>query len=163
MNFVQIHVALNHAPIFATLFAVGLILFGLWRRNATVRKTGQWLLVLAAVTTAPVFFSGEPAEDIVENLPGVTKQVVHEHEDAAKFAFIVAGIVGAASLALLIIEQTGRAVPSAAFPALLVLALFALGIFVRTAHLGGLIRHDELRAPIESGDAKDEKVPDIFD
>lgn len=163
MNFVQIHVALNHTPLFATLFAAGLILFGLWRKNATVRKTGQWFLVLAAIATVPVFFSGEPAEDIVENLPGVTKQVVGEHEGAAKFAFVFAVVVGAASLALLVVEQTGRAVPAAAYPGLVVVSLLVWGMFIRTAHLGGLIRHDELRSFSDSSETKQEQVPEIFD
>jgi hypothetical protein len=146
MNFAQLHLALNHAPIFAILFAAGLVLFGLLRRNQTVRKTGQWFLVLAAVTSAPVFFSGEPAEDIVETKPGVTKQLIHEHEDAGKFAFIFAVLVGAASLGLLVLEHKGKALPNSAFFALLVLALFTLSVFLRTAHLGGLIRHDELHS-----------------
>jgi hypothetical protein len=146
MNFAQLHLALNHAPIFAILFGAGVVLFGLLRRNPTVRKTGQWLLVLVAVTTAPVFFSGEPAEDIVETKPGVTKEAIHEHEDAGKFALIFGSLVGALSLALLVLEHKGKALPASAFIALVVLAAFTLTVFLRTAHLGGLIRHDELHS-----------------
>lgn len=146
MNFAQLHLALNHAPIFAILFAAGLVLFGLLRRNQTVRKTGQWFLVLAAVTAAPVFFSGEPAEDIVETKAGVTKQAIHEHEDAGKFALIFAGLLGAASLVLLVLEHKGKVFPNSAYFALLIFSIFVLTIFLRTAHLGGLIRHDELHS-----------------
>lgn len=146
MNFAQLHLALNHAPIFALLFGAGVVLFGLLIRNPTVRKTGQWLLVLVAVTTAPAFFSGEPAEDIVETKPGVTKQLIHEHEDAGKFAFIFGSLLGAASLALLFLEHKRKALPNSAFFALLFLAIFTLTFFLRTAHLGGLIRHDELHS-----------------
>ncbi len=165
MDLVQIHLALNHAPIFATLFAAGLILFGLARKNITVRKTGQWFLVLAALFAAPVFLTGEPAEDVVENKPGVTKPLIHDHEDSGKWALTIAGVVGTASLVALVLEQIGRTIPSPIFRVLLVSAFFSLGVFLRTAHLGGLIRHDELRSATEVDPAKieEEKVPEIFD
>jgi hypothetical protein len=37
--------------------------------------------VLTALLALPVYFTGEPAEKVVERLPGVTEPLIEEHEN----------------------------------------------------------------------------------
>ncbi len=144
MNPAQIHLALNHLPIFATLFGAGLVALGLLKKEEGLRKVGLWFLVIAALSTVPVYLTGEPAEELVEHRAGVSEQVIHAHEEAAELALIVVGVLGAASLFALLWSKLGRPLPVASFPVLLAISLVTFGLFIRTAHLGGQIRHDEI-------------------
>jgi hypothetical protein len=39
----------------------------------------------------PVYFTGEPADELVENLPGVAESLIDKHKYAALFALLMAG------------------------------------------------------------------------
>jgi hypothetical protein len=104
------------------------------------------LLVLCALVAIPVFLTGEPAEETVEKIAGVGESFIEEHEDAAKFAFwtmIITGIAGAAGLFL---NLTGNRLSRMAGWLVLVLGVASAGLMLRTANLGGQIRHSEIRA-----------------
>ena len=109
--------------------------------------------MLAAVTTVPVFLSGEPAEEIVEHRPGVSERVIHEHEEMGELTLIFVAIAGIFALGAWLFERLKAPAPQAVWFALLFVGIVNLALFVRTAHLGGLIRHDELRTNtmVESG------------
>src|SRR5688572_23069651 len=101
MSFVHLHLLLNHVPVIGIVFVLGVLLAALWRRNSDVAKAGLSALVAVALDTVAVFFTGEPAEEAVENLAGVSDAVIHAHEDAALYSFIATGAAGAIALYLL--------------------------------------------------------------
>ncbi len=144
MNPAQLHLALNHFPLFATLIGVGILGIGILKGNGALKKAGLWLFLIAAVSTVPVFKSGEPAEELVEHRTGVTKETIHAHEEAADFALIAVGLLGLASLVTLFLLKKGRTPQVVVLPGLLLLGIFVVVVMARTAHLGGLIRHDEI-------------------
>lgn len=149
MNAVHLHLALTHLPVVATLVALILLAVALWRRADGLLRTGAAVALGAALATAPVYLSGEPAEEQVEELPGVSERLIEHHEDAAGIAAAAVAVLGlAAAASLFAFRRTP--IPRPAGTALLALALVATALFGRTANLGGQIRHSEIRGVVAS-------------
>jgi hypothetical protein len=145
MSAPQLHLALNHVPLFASILGVGFLLYGLARRQDGSRKRGLVTLILAALLAVPVYLSGEPTEAVVEGITGVSHARIHRHEEAAERAFVLLCVVGVAALAQLFVERAGRAVPRAVRWLTVLVAVWAAVAMGRVAHLGGEIRHGEIR------------------
>jgi uncharacterized membrane protein len=143
MNSVQIHLALTHVPVLLSLVGLVIMAVAMIRKNATLTHTAFILLLLAALSALPVYFTGEPTEELVEGLPGVSEASIEEHEELAKTSLLVVLVTGAVALAGLI-WKTGLA--RILRVVVLVLALGSSGLMAVTAHLGGQIRHPELRS-----------------
>ncbi len=144
MNAAQIHLALNHAPLFLSVIGGGILILGMIRKNETFKTLSLFLLVAAALFTIPVFLTGEGTEELVENLPGVTENMIEKHEDMAKIAMIVIAISGVVALAGIFLRKNA-AFGKFIFIACFLLAIASFGTMAQTAHLGGLIRHSEIR------------------
>lgn len=150
MNPVQIHLMFNHAPLFGAASACLLLAYALLRGNISYQRLAYVILVLAAVSTPFVFFSGDGAEDKVDGLIGVAKSRIHAHEEAGEAAaigMVVLGILAAAQLFIAGLPNLARWRAKGAYLVLLGSAL-AWGWIGWTAHLGGMIRHGaELGSP----------------
>lgn len=143
----QIHLAVNHLPVFAILFASAALAAAAITRRSDVRLLGLALAVFAGFSALPAYLSGEGAEEGVEHRPGVSEALIERHEDAAAWglaAILGAGAVAAPGLATVRLRRDAAA--HRLTVASLLVAIVALGALARTAHLGGQIRHDELRA-----------------
>ncbi len=152
MNAAQIHLALNHAPLFLSVIGGGILILGMIQKNETIKTLSLFLLLAAALFTIPVFLTGEGTEELVEHLPGVTENMIEKHEDMAKIALIVIAISGVAALAGIFLRKKAS-MAKAVFALCLVLSLASFGTMAQTAHLGGLIRHSELQAGNAATDA----------
>jgi uncharacterized membrane protein len=101
MNEAHLHLLVNHFPIIGTLFGLGVLITGLLLKNNSVKNTAYFLFVASAIFTAFSMGTGEGAEELVEDLPNIGKQIIHEHEEIAeKFAILmyVTGFFGLLSL-----------------------------------------------------------------
>lgn len=101
---------------------------------------------LIAVAALPVYFIGEPAEEIVEHLPGVEEAIIEGHEESALVAFIAVGILGVAALGVLWRYCHTDTIPRTLVTAGLILSTIVFGLMAWTADLGGKIRHSEIRS-----------------
>jgi uncharacterized membrane protein len=154
MNVVQIHLMLNHVPVVAPVMAGLLLLIGFAVKSQAVLRAGLATLVAAALFAIPVYFTGEPVEEIAEKLPGISKQQIETHEDSAKATLIFLGILGAGSLGALL-SYRRRSLPTGIGAAVLALCIITAGQVAWTAHLGGQIRHTELGAGGATAAAQD--------
>jgi uncharacterized membrane protein len=152
MNAAQIHLALNHLPIGLVIIGVPLLLAAVLRKSNELKGTASIVLMLSALSTIPVFLSGEPAEKIVEHRAGISERVIHDHEEAAELSLIFVEILGAVVLAAWLFDRFKAPTPSPVWFGILVLGVINLGLFVRTAHLGGLIHHDEITTTVSQSD-----------
>jgi hypothetical protein len=118
---------------------------GLWSRRDSLLRFGLLILVAISLAAVPVYFSGNQSEEAIEDLPGVHESSIEQHEDAARTVSVALGVLGMASLFGLI-RFRRRVIPPAFAATMLAAAMVLSGAFAWTAHLGGLIRHDELRA-----------------
>ena len=144
MSPVHLHLILTHAPLFGIVVSLLLLLVATWRRSDELKRVAFGLLVLSALVTLPLYFTGEAAEEAVEQLPGVAKRAIDPHEDAAKIAFAGILVTGAVALASFALFRRGRFLPSWFTSLLLVLSLVTALLMAWTANLGGKVRHTEL-------------------
>jgi uncharacterized membrane protein len=160
MNSVQMHLALTHVPVIVSFVGLIMLLVAFFIKNRMLTKTSYMLLLVAGVAALPVFFSGEGTEEAIENLPGVSDAVIERHEEVAKLAMIsiaAAGLFAFAALFAFRWQVTSRLLKMV----VLVLAVTSGGLMAQTAHLGGQIRHTEIRNGIamqegnEAGDEND--------
>lgn len=143
MNFAYVHLTLNHVPVLGVVFGLALLAAAVFRRNETLRRAGWVTLVAVALVALPVYFTGEGAEDIVEDEPGVSHDTIKEHEEIALVALIGMEVLGLLCLAGLLLSRRGGAPPSWMGTGSLVLALVVAGLMAATAERGGRIRHTE--------------------
>jgi hypothetical protein len=145
MNLVHLHLILNHVPVFGVVFGLALLSFAAFRNSRELTRISLGLFVVIALATIPLYFTGEPSENAVENLPGVAKPIIEQHESAAAIAFGGAIALGVGGLAGLLLGRGQREVPRWVRSSVLCLALIAAGLMFWTANLGGQIRHSEIR------------------
>lgn len=145
MNGVYLHLLLNHLPVIGTIFGLLLLLFALLRQSEEGKRIALGVFVFAALAAVPTYLTGEPAEEVAESLPGVTKAFIESHEEAALFALIAIGLTGLVSLVGLWLARRAEKLPPWMVVAPLALALIASGLLSWTANLGGQIRHTEIR------------------
>lgn len=143
MNPTYIHLLLNHFPIIGTLIGSGLLLWGVIKNQDNLKKSAAVILVLMALIAVPVFLTGEPAEESVENIQGISEQMMEMHEDAAKIAIILMAVTGAASLIALFMSVRKKAA-NLVYIIALVLSLLTFAAMARTGYYGGRIRHTEI-------------------
>lgn len=88
MNWAHVHLAVNHLPVIFVPVAVAPLAFAVVLRSADVTNASPGSFVIAAVLGGGVFLTGEPAEEVVEDLPNISDAAVREHEEAAEIAAI---------------------------------------------------------------------------
>lgn len=144
MNWAHVHLVINHVPVALVFVALVLLAFAALWKSDDLTIAALVLLVAAAVIAGGTYLTGEPAEDVVKNLPGVSQPAIEEHEEAAEagaMATAIAGLLAAASL----VGRYRRQPPSKWLAiATIVAALAAAGLMARAANLGGYIRHPEI-------------------
>lgn len=145
MNPAHLHIILNHIPVIGIPFCAALLTWGLLRKSEEVKRASLLAFIVIAVLTIPTFLAGQAAEDVVEHLPGVSEQLIENHEDAALIGLIATLILGALSLAVLLLSRLFSGAARRLSILLLVLSLMGGAWLGRTANLGGKIRHTELR------------------
>lgn len=150
MNWAYVHLLINHIPVLGTVFGTLLLVFGMVKRNEAIKRVSLGIFVIIAVATVPVYLTGEPAEEIVEHLPGVEEPIIEEHEESALIAFIAVGILGVAVLGLLWRYRRTDTIPKRFVITALILSIVVCGLMAWTADLGGKIRHPEIRSDINS-------------
>ena len=157
MSWAHIHLALNHVPVIGLLIALLLLAVATLRRSTELTRISYSLLVLLAATAMVVYLTGEPAEELIENLPGFSEALVEQHEEVALIATIGIVVLGLVALVGLIRFRARRIAPAWYGRGVLLLALLMGGVMVWTANLGGQIRHSEIRA--NEGAATEGGVP----
>lgn len=148
MNYAHLHLMVNHVPVIGSLIALGFLVWALATRHRALTKAALAMTLIAGASAWPATFTGEEAEEQVEDLPGFDHDLIHEHEEAAELAEYF--LLGTALLALvaLWLGRGEREVPRWA-GMLTLLALLASTVLVaRSAWLGGPIRHPEIVGPL---------------
>jgi uncharacterized membrane protein len=145
MNATQLHLALTHVPVVLSIIGLVILIISFFRKNDVLTKTALWILLAAGLFTLPVYFTGEGTEEAVEGLPGVSEAIIEKHEDFAKATLVLVSASGLLALIGLGAYAFGKFV-SVVKVLTLLLAFVSAGAMVQTAHLGGQIRHSEIRS-----------------
>ncbi len=145
MNGAHLHLILNHFPIVGLIFSLILLAAALYRKSPELTRAAAVAFVAVALVAIPVYLTGEPAEEIVEHMPGVAEDILERHESAGKISLIVLEVLGAVALLGLVLSRGARALPRWWAPTLLALAVAVTAWVGWTANLGGQINHEEAR------------------
>ena len=144
MNWAHVHLLLNHVPVLGTVFGLGLLGYAIIRRSDTLKRAALNTFVAVALVALPVYFTGEPAEELVEDAAGVAQGTIDAHEDSALMSLIGVEVLGVVALAGLVISRRGRPVSPKITGVALVASLATAIAMAWTANLGGRIRHPEI-------------------
>ncbi|CAN5307509.1 hypothetical protein BH09GEM1_BH09GEM1_18380 [soil metagenome] len=146
------HLLVNHAPVMGSIFALALLVASWFFAPDLLRRTALVVLVVTALTAAASNLTGDPAENAVEGLPGVSRQVVRAHKDMAEKAYIISIAVGVLAIGALV-RWRRAPLPTGVAVVTLVAAAFLSGAMGYTALLGGRVRHTEVRPGAVAADA----------
>ena len=165
MNGAHLHLILNHIPVIALPLALVFFVHSLRKGNESSRRMALSVLAIAAFSALPAFLTGEPAEEVVEHLPGVVESMIHAHEEAGEVAMVLSMITGVLALGGLFLERLSSGSPGPrlrlsriAVVASSLMAVAALGI---TPSRGGVIRHTEIRAAAEAASTPGDAPGDV--
>jgi uncharacterized membrane protein len=145
MNWPHLHLIINHFPVVGFLFGLLFILYAMIRKSDELKRTSLGFLVLVALITVPVYFTGDQAGDIMERLPDVSRSLVDQHEEAASVALTGAVILGLIAAGGLFFFRLAANIPRWFMTLALILTIVVNGLIAYTANLGGQIKHPEAR------------------
>ena len=103
------------------------------------------MFIVGAIFAFASMATGEGAEEMVEDMPSVGKQIIHEHEEMAEKLAIVLYLLGLVSIAGLYTNIKKHA--QAKLVSFIALTIAVVGIFLgkQTGTTGGEVRHTEIR------------------
>ena len=145
MNDAHWHLVLNHFPIIGTIFALGILIVGVLLKNNSVKNTAYFLFIFTAIFALISMQTGEGAEEMVEDFPGIGKAIIHEHEELAEKLAIALYLLGGISVLGLILNIKNHA--KAKFISIVAVVIAAPTVYLATlvGASGGEIRHTEIR------------------
>ncbi|MBL6447694.1 hypothetical protein JMN32_15355 [Fulvivirga sp. 29W222] len=147
MNAAHWHLLLNHLPIVGTVIGTLILISGyLIKNNDTIKQTALGVLFFSSLTVIPTYFTGEGAEEIVEEIPGVTEGIIEVHEGFGKIFLLIVLILGALSLATLLSALFKAKMVSLLYIMVLILSVGTCILAKQVGTSGGEIRHTEIRS-----------------
>ena len=158
MNDAHLHLVVNHFPIIGPILALGILLVGMILKNNSVKNTAYVLFIVSAIFAAFSMGTGEGAEEAVENMPTVGKQIIHEHEEMAEKLAIVLYVLGVISIAGIYLNFKNHSKAKLVSFAALVVAVVGVFFAKETGTTGGEVRHTEIRADAVPGAAAEQNT-----
>lgn len=155
MNQAHFHLVVNHLPIIFPLVGILVLAIGIIFGSEIVKRTSFFVFILGAIATIFAMSSGEGAEEIAENIAGVTDQYIHEHEEKAEVFALLSYILGAFSLIGLWASWKKKGFSTIVSYLVLTLSLVVIFFGKQTGTTGGEIRHTEIRANQSAGNTSD--------
>ena len=155
MNDAHLHMVVNHFPIIGTIFGLGILITGIVMKNTVIKNVAYVLFVIAAIFGLVSMSTGEGAEEIAENLPSVTDQIIHEHEEMAEKLALVLYVLGGVSLVGLFMNVKNHAKASLVSYLAFLIALVGVFLGKQTGTTGGEVRHTEIRENTSNSNALD--------
>lgn len=154
MNGAYMHLLFNHAPIIGSICGLAVFLASYLFSEPKFRKAALLVFVGSALVALPAYFSGEEAEHVVKPLSGISRKVIHEHEEWGEKFIILTSVLGIAALLTLIADMKQLAWGRIAYTVTLLVAVVTVAVAIPTGHSGGAVRHPEIQngAAVQPGD-----------
>src|SRR5690242_40768 len=99
MSWVHIHLMLNHIPVLGTGLGLVILTVASFWKSKDLERFALYYFVSLGLLSLLVYFPGEPAEESLEQVAGISKAVIERHEDASVYALIGIELVAVLALA----------------------------------------------------------------
>lgn len=143
MDTAHLHLLLNHVPILGSFFGMIILGYGLLRKNQSLISAGLVTFVITGLVAIPAFFTGEAAEEVVENIAGISESAIELHEEVAEVALWLTIALAGVSLVVFGVQYFKNSLKGLGIiPLILSVVVFSTMAYV--GYLGGQIRHTEL-------------------
>ena len=145
MNGAHWHLVVNHLPIIFPIVGVIVMITGLISKSESVKRTAFMIFILGAFAAIAAFYTGEGAEEVVENIKGIQDNYIHSHGETAETFAILSYILGGISLIGLWASFKQKTFSNIIVILSLLFVLVVLFFAKQTGTTGGEIRHTEIR------------------
>ncbi|WP_159022639.1 hypothetical protein [Formosa sp. L2A11] len=146
MNDAHLHLVVNHLPIVGVLIGFLVLLVGLIMKKPQVKNTALGIFIFSALTSIIAFYTGDGAEEIVENLSGISETLIYKHEEYAELFLSIMQVLGVVSLITLFLQYKKMPFSKYGFMLILLLSTVSMGVAKYVGTSGGEITHIEIRS-----------------
>ena len=140
----EAHVFLNHVPLVGLVFGPVFLVAGLKRSSDALLRASLRIFVAMGVIVVIVAGSGLVSANILADATWLDADGLSRYRLAGIFTLAILVTLGLSG-AMLSSSRNTSTLPAWGRTAVLVLALVAFGACFWTAHVGGRLRHSELR------------------
>lgn len=148
MNYPYLHLLVNHVPLIGVFFALVLLIWGILRKSRELTRVALIITVFIGAMGYVAYFTGDEAHEQLEDLPGYDHDRVHEHEESGDWAWYALAATAVLAAGTLVLGRGTRTPPKFMVPLVTLALVGSSAILVRTALLGGVIQHEEIRGSI---------------
>jgi hypothetical protein len=140
----QLHLMLNHVPIIGFFLMLPVLFLTLLSKRVDYKRIALLGVSVIGLLALPAFFTGEPAEEGVEHMPGISENLIKAHEEAAELALILALVTAGLATVSWIATRKNSTLLTWAMPVVTIAALGTSETMAWVGHEGGKIRHPEI-------------------
>ncbi|MGZ5253897.1 MAG: hypothetical protein ACXWV4_05980 [Flavitalea sp.] len=144
MSQVHLHLLITHLPVFGSILGALVLGYGIWTKSDQTKIAAYFIFILSAIGAGIAYLTGEGAEEAVENIQGISENMIELHEDAAMYALISLIALGIMSLIALFVSRFKTSWVKNIGYFILIISIVSFGLVSRTGYLGGQIRHTEI-------------------
>jgi hypothetical protein len=149
-NGAQFHMLVNHLPVVGFVFLIIGLGVAMRVKSLDIKRFVLLSTVLIGASALAPYWTGEPAEEVIEHLPGVSEKNIHAHEEMAEKATVLAVVTACFAAASLYWQRRKPESFKKSIPVVFALAVLTAGAMGMAAHEGGKIRHPEIDPMSES-------------
>jgi uncharacterized membrane protein len=136
-----LHLLSNHFPILGSLFGILLLVVALLKPSFNTTFSAYIILIISGIGGIVAYFTGEPAEESIEHVRGISHKVIHIHEEMAENSLFFIFLLTATAIIGLWAERSKWESTKKIELFALVVGIVAFILFAFTGYLGGHIRH----------------------
>jgi len=150
LNFVHVHLLLNHVPTVGTIIALGLLMLALVKKSQELKRASLALFFAIALVSLPTYMTGYSAQKAIKDRPGVSSSLIEQHQSAALLALIFMEATGVVAWFGLWQARKRSAAAGWNAPVVLLLSAVTIGLMAAAANIGGEISHPEIMSAGEA-------------
>jgi uncharacterized membrane protein len=147
MNFVHLHLLLNHVPTVGTIVAFGVLLLAFAKKSDDLFRGAFALFFAIALVSVATYMTGHVAEAAMKDKPGVNAELIAVHQSAALLALVFMEATGVAAWFALWQARKLAGRSRWATSSVLLLSVIAIALMANASTIGGEITHPEILAP----------------
>ena len=145
MDWIKVHLALNHVSVIGMPFLFLLLTWGILRRSDLIQRLAvSWIALFSVIAIALKFTGDFAAEHAGQKLDPV-RAYVNAHEKSADQATTAVFVVGLLAAIGVYLSRAARPMPRWSLALIFIATFLSCILLARTAHVGGQISHPELR------------------